>query len=641
MSSQTITDQTDRDSRMGAAFAQYQQKLDAEVTDTVETSDRDSRMGAAFAQYQQKLDTEVPDELDETSRIKLQNSMGKNPDVMSEVHNEAEASGVPVPVVESNIDEIKQQRQIRSISPSKNPATSSFLSQDYNADVAHDDIDFLKGFEDHMGALNVGVLSFPQMVTGGTAAALEAGARMVERALPDEWVEAVNEFEGAFVNEDYTPAGVLRNVESGFKQVSDYLGPKEQTFSTQVVTGIGQAVAQIGAMLVAPQAALPSLMAQQVSQQEQLQIESGTDHTFMADVGLLASSGMAIVEKLGIDKLLDRVPPQIKNKIVQKLTDVALGGGYEAATEVLEGIGHGLIEYHSSNPDAEIFKGAAENAAVGGSVGAIIRAIIPGFKGRGIKTPEVKQAELENQTDLEQGHIDKTTTLLQEGTVPTRDPKAFKRFTDEIGGDTGYKVSAEAFQDYEGDVPEFIAARDDVVGGDMEMSLDLYANEVVNNPELLAAVRPHMRISDDTMTQAEVAAGGMTTVDNLMRDAAANAEITTEVDEVVDDVVTQLVATGRESVNNAKKKAVMVAGYMETAARKRGLSVKEVYAKSGLKIQKVDSKKHDFGEEVMTQEFIVEGTGQKGKVREKKQVVYDQKLKQQDMITKLRDCVNG
>ncbi|MDC0600110.1 hypothetical protein OAO65_02250 [Flavobacteriales bacterium] len=647
MSEISIEEENSTESNFGDAFKSYAAKLTAdqvfdEPTVSERQEDSKSEYADAFAAYRQEVQPPVQN-LDSDVQYNLRASMGKNPDKMSQVYNEADESGIPAPVVEANLEQIQQRKKVKDINPQKNPALARFISQRFNADVAHDDIDFLTAFEDtfttYMGAVNSGFLTLPQTATGGTAAFFEAGGRMVERVLPDEWVQAVNEFESAYINEDYTPTGVLRNFESGFKHVSEYIGPKEQTLGTQVIGGVAQAATQMLITLTMPQASFPALMAQQVSQQEQLQTESGTDHTFMADVGLMSSTGVALSEKLGIGKMLDSVPPNIKNKIVQKLTDIAVGAGWEAATEVLEGVGHGLIEYHSTNPDAEIFKGAAENAAVGGTVGAIIRAIIPGFKGRGIKTPEERQKTIENKTNLEQDHIDKTTTLLQEGKVPTRDPKAFKRFTDEIDGDTGYKVSAEAFQDYEGDVPEFIAARDDVIGGDVKMSLDLYANEVVNNPELLASIRPHMRISEDSQTQAEVAAGGTTTVDNLMRDAAAAVEITTETEEVITGYVDQIVATGRMSKNDAKQAVVPIQGYLTTKAKELNIGVKDLADKMGLTIQKLDPKDVKVGDEKISQEHIV--NGKKVKVREKKQVVYDRKLKQKDMVTKLRDCVNG
>jgi hypothetical protein len=181
----------------------------------------------------------------------------------------------------------------------------------------------------------------------------------------------------------------------------------------------------------------------------------------------------------------------------------------------------------------------------------------------------------------------------------------------------------------------------DVVGSDVVMTVDQLGSEVVSNPELLAAVRPHMRMSDDTQTQAEVASGGMTTVDNLMRDAAENAEMKTEADQMTDEVVGQLVATGRLNKNNAKHAAAVIESYVVTKAKELGMGVKEVSDKLNLTINKLDPAKHDFGDAVTERSVTVKETGQKGKVREKTQILYDRKLKQKDMVTKLRDCVNG
>ena len=636
-------------SELDNAFAAYEAKLNVEsVFDEPVATVPEGNVDQAFAAYETKLKLQTPDVaptpeddpvefLDEGVRTTLSESMDKNPDMMSQIYDESEETGVPVPFAEKDIENLNKQKQIGKINPSKNPALARFLTSRRNSDVAHDDIEVLTEIEDHVKAYAGGLISFPQMIVGGTAAGIEAGTRLLDKALPDEWADAINSVDLGFV-EDFTPAKLLRMEETELKEIADDIKPTGTGTSVQVAAALGQVTAQIGTMLLAPQTAFPSLFAQNIAQQEQRQIKSKAEHTAVADIALITSGGLAVIERFGLEKLLNRVPVQVKNRIAQKLTDVVIGGGYEAATEVLENLGHSLVEYISTNPDADFTKGIIQEAKVGGITGAIVRALIPSYKGRGVNDAQADQERVENKTQAEQEHIDGLVSLLQKGKLATRDPKALKRFIDELPADTEFKISSEAFHDFEGEIPVFVQEQLDVVGTDVIMTVDQLASEVVNNPELLAAVRPHMRMSDETLTQAEMAAGGMTTVDNLMRDAAENAEIESEADQVTKDVVDQLVATGRLDSNNAKHAAAVIESYVVTKAKELGISVKEVFDKMNLTIKPMG--KHDFGDAETSRELTLEETGQKVKVREKTQILYDRKLKQQDMITKLRDCIN-
>jgi polyhydroxyalkanoate synthesis regulator phasin len=138
-----------------------------------------------------------------------------------------------------------------------------------------------------------------------------------------------------------------------------------------------------------------------------------------------------------------------------------------------------------------------------------------------------------------------------------------------------------------------------------------------------------------------MAEGGPTTVKNIMEQAAENAKTKAEVEKMTKKVIDQLVATGRMSKNNAAYGAAVIESYVTTKATNKGMSVKEVFKKMDFVIKKLETTLHDFGDATIEQEKVLEGTGQKVKVREKKQKVYDQKLKQKDIISKLRDCVNG
>jgi len=633
-------------SKLEESFAAFEAKLDSNVIveDAFSTTEgkkeptHDELVDQRIKSFEEGVRQREEDYLNKT-RKQVEYASEKNPDEMSQVYELSDRSGIPSPVVEKNLNELKKREQVGKIDNKKNPALTQFYADKRNAETSHDDIEVLGALEDHLGAFASGFVSFPQMIAGGVAAGTEAGGRILERALPTSWSQTIREFERDAGIDDLAPAEAFRMAEGGGKVISDYFAPEESTYTTQLAAGLGQAAAQIGTMILAPQAAFPMLFAQNVSQQDQRRDGVRAD-TLGSDLGLLASGGVAVIDKFGLEKLLNRVPPAIQNKIAQKLTDIAIGGGYEAVTEVIENIGHGLIDYATNNPDADIFKGVAEDAAVGGGVGAIIRALLPSYKGTSKVDHQSEENKLVEKTSFEQDHIDKTVELLQQSKTNTRGEENLKKFTDKLPEDHEFKVSTRAFENFEGEIPQFVKEQTDEVSGEFTMTVPQLGT-IANNPEQLAAVRPHMRVSEDTLTQAEMSEGGPTTVKNIMEQAAENAKTQAEVEKMTKKVIDQLVATGRLSKNNAAYASAVIESYVTTKATNMGMSVKEVFKKMNFTIKKLESIAPDFGDATIEQEKVLEGTGQKVKVREKKQKVYDQKLKQKDIVTKLRDCVNG
>ena len=575
-------------------------------------------------------------------RNTLKHSMDKDPDRMVDVHDIANARGASPDIVDQNLNEIKKQERLQSFDPAKNPALAEFLTNTQNADVSHDDIDTLSAIEDHFGAFVGGALSFPEMAVGGTGALIEAGGRTVERVLPEFISRPIREFEESLGIEGFAPSEILGAGAEAIGEVGEKLAPEEETFTTQVAGGLGQAAAQISLMLTAPHLAAPSLFGMGVEQQAERQREAGTEgQDIVSDLALVAGGGItAVVEKFGLEKLLNRVPPSIQNAIGQKLADVAIGGGYEALTEVAENIGHGLIEKLTTNPDADIFKGIQQEATVAGTVGAIIRTLVPSYRGNAKSKEKVSVVDNILISAGEQDFIDTALTLAQESKTGQRSEKAFSEFTKGLPANTEFRIAPEAFEGM--DIPDYIAEQIDGLGSDVKVTLDQLTKDFVNDPTIMEAVRPHMKMREESFTQSEMEAGlGVDSVKNLIEAAQAEVDLKTEADAIYDEVVSQLVATGRMSETMAKQSAVIVPAYVTVKAKETGLSVREVYDMMGLKIEKKAPVKVDFGEETIEQEFTVEETGQKAKVREMKQVVYDRTVKRRDMVAKLRDCLNG
>lgn len=571
-------------------------------------------------------------------RPKLDRAMDKDPNQMVEVYDIARERNASPLSVEQNLTAIKKQDRMDQLDFGKNPSLAAFLANQEHADVAHDDTEVLSAIEDHLGAFNAGVMSFPEMVLGGTGTLMEVGGRMVERVLPESVTTAIREFDEGIPAPSrlFTKAGELAG------ELGEYLAPEEETFSTQVAGGLGQVGAQIATMLVAPQAAVPTLFAQGVEQQAERQRATDSEgESLTSDVALIAGGGVtAAIEKVGLDKLLNRVPPNIQNNVLRKISDVAIGGGYEALTEVAEGIGHGLIEYMTTNPNADIFQGIKEEATVAGTVGAIVRALIPSYRGNA-RTKQTVEATDENLKAInEQQFIDQAVVLAQQSKTSERSARAFKEFIDGLPEKTEFRIDPVAFEGIHATLPDYISEQLDGLGSDVTVTLDQLAQDAVNNPEVMNAIRPHMKMTEEGLTQSDMAQefGAQATVKNLLENAQADIDMKTEAEEVFEDVVEKLIDTGRLSPTNARYSAALIPAYATVKAKEHGIGVKEVYDKMGLTITKLDP---EFNGEMMESERVLEETGQKVRVRELKQVAYDRAVKRREMVAKLRDCLNG
>lgn len=544
---------------------------------------------------------------------RLKHALDKNPDQMADVHEIARNRGASPLVVEENYEEVKKRERLESFDGLKNPALAKFLSNQENADVSHDDIDALTELEDHLGAFAAGAVSLPEMVLKGAGAMIEVGGRTVERALPESLVTGIREIEGDMpaISEMFTALG------GTIGEAGEAMAPEETSFTTDVAGALGQVSAQILTAIIAPAVSVPTMFAMGTEQMAERQKASGTyGESFTGDVALLAGGTVtAATEKLGLDKLLNRVPPEVRNAALRKLSDVAIGGGYEALTEVAEGIGHGLVEYATTNPDAEIFQGIAHEASVAGTAGAIVRALIPSYRGTA-KSKQISKATDEIKTSIaEQEFIDQTLVLAQQSKTSERSARAFAEFVKGLPKNKEFKIDPAALEGLEVDLPVYVTEQLDGLGSDIKVSLDQITSDMVNDPKVMEAIRPHMRMSEGSMTISEMEAGQGETVRNLLEQAQQEVDAKQEADEVFDDVVSQLVATGRVSAANARVSATLIPAYVTTKAKETGLPVKEVYDRMGLSVEKI------------------------GGADDSRALT--QLLKRQDMVTKLKDCLSS
>lgn len=573
-----------------------------------------------------------------------------NPDQHAQLTNLSKESGVPEFAVQSNPEQIEQKLKLDKIDldgmVQRSPGTSKFLSMDINNSViAQEDVidGLLENIEtalistaDVGRALPAGFISGFGSAFEGTATTLDAGSRLTARGLDALLPESFDQYLYAQKDPSTTermiqmllPQTFLRWEGAGLKQAAADIGVPEdrQNIATDISGAVGQIGQQLLTYAINPTAATAGLFAQGVDQQAARQERTGTiGEDVESDLALLTGGAITLVsEKIGLDAILNRIPPKIKNDIIRQITDITIAGGIEAIQEVAENVAHGLLEQFTTNPDAEIFEGLDREAIAAGGAGAIVRGIVnaltPG-RARSVQDDEIYK---ETIGEIEQNRIDVLNANSEKSKLRERDVESFKQFIREADGDNNTHVFIDGVQtalylqgktreEIEADpalkvldnaVQESRATNTDVVIPVADFTGDIAGTEHFEQ------LRDHMTMSDETVSpfrQEQHREETRAYVDTLMAEAQENVSEYVEAQEIYTSVRDQLIDTGAVNAANASIMAQIVPAWATAQARRSGRSVAEVYASTGLVIEGPQTGKRARleGEQVLTQEPVV------------------------------------
>ncbi|MEW8025984.1 MAG: hypothetical protein AB2803_20020 [Candidatus Thiodiazotropha sp.] len=327
------------------------------------------------------------------------------PDQHARVIDLSERSGIPQQLIEPNLKQYQSEDKWRRVNYQRiiknSPGLAKWLEDQSNAKLASDDLDSLEVAEKGIVGLADAVRSVPAgAVDQGLGKAFQ-GAGSIYNTTGESLSEFVPYRDE--INEALKPLAPYVDIGGGLRALGQYLSgvgdvlrpPEERRgFHTEVGEALGQLATQIGLTVANPVAGTASfgLVGYEAGLQEA--IEAGASENEQVAAATLTGLATLVSEKTGIDLLLKRVPPNIRNKSIRYLVDTAMAGGIEAIEEKVEGILQDLIRKGVYDPDHEVDYGFGREEGVAFTAAGIARALLHGLaKGRSLQTSEERAAE--------------------------------------------------------------------------------------------------------------------------------------------------------------------------------------------------------------------------------------------------------
>lgn len=565
-----------------------------------------------------EYDDLIKSDKQEGLRSSLYVAAQQQPDTEATLQRLADRWGLPVDTVRAKRSEVELQDKLNSFDYEKaikeNPKLSAWLADPKNAGVAQDDFSQLSRMEklmthgkDYAGSLYQGVVGqgIGSTLSGlgelyGIASRRMGGA--LASVLPQEAADVLN----TEIPWWMSPEQILKRPGEVLKESGKAAAPpvERQTIGTDVAQGIGQLGTQIAAFLLTGGASSTTMMLSQGADimAEKTAKDKGNGLLAMEpgaarDTAIVAGGAItALTERYGLDKILNRVPPAIKNRVYRFIADKVAAGGIEAGQELTEGLLHDVSRRILTNQDAEVLQGVGREMTAAGLSAAIVRTAL-GVRG-------FRQAQQTEDFFKALGEDSKASKLRER--LPERFKELVASYTED-GPVQNVFIPAERFRQYfqEAGIDPDQAAQEVgaknftealATGGDVVISMADFATHVAPTDHL-QGLMPDLRLRQDEMTIRESKLEEANRdeqdrriqeeIDRINAAAGESATLDTAIQRIVTDVEGQLMA--RYDANTARQLATVMRGVAVLAQRANPgadpvQAAQDLWAKYGLTI---------------------------------------------------------
>lgn len=369
---------------------------------------------------------------------------GTPPDQAAEHQRLAVRAGVPVGVVASDPASVRRQvaRDDLGGLAQTSPELASWAGKPENYAVARDDLEplgkvagALQSLQDIQRAVVAAVPGTIGSTLSGAGDLFDAVGRRGARSLESLFGLEANMT--PLAEQIGSPADVARFVGGKLKQAGAAVDVPEQrrTLGTDIAGAVGQLGTQVVQAIVAAPTLFPSLLSQGADQMAERVRDADAEGTMQGDVAILGGAAVTgLTERYGLDKLLHRLPPKIRNTVLRHVADAFAGGGVEAAQEVTEGVAQDVLTRALLDPDHRIGDGVLRQAEAAGGAGTVARLAVQLIGGR--------RAHL--QAQAERDHLDTVMATRDASKTRARSPERFEAMAESVAPERMVYLPADA-----------------------------------------------------------------------------------------------------------------------------------------------------------------------------------------------------
>ncbi|WP_138464160.1 hypothetical protein [Stenotrophomonas maltophilia] len=543
-----------------------------------------------------------------------------SPDAIATAQRQATSLGVPADVLARNPEQaarMELQRKIDGVRE-RNPALADWLADPRQLGLVKDEVDGVEKFAgtlskpkqqdwaqellanmvstgigvyghvnrartgkstpedvesstDVLRSLPAGAVRGIGMAVGGVGETYNLGERTLDRGLSGVGVPSGGGPARSDVPIWLRPGDSFVGTGQYLKQLADWIAPpkQRQTFGTQVAEGVGQVGPMVIQSIYAPQTLPASTYGMGVDQMADAVREKGAYGTGRGDLAI-ATGGLAqgALERLGIERLVERLPPNIRSSTMRYIADISIAAATEGATEAGQQVAQNAALQAFVDPKQALTEGVADNAAQGGAVGAIVRALlgIPGVpRSRTRAAAEQVQNIIGSQdTNAELAAATQAAAELKLGARSPDDMRAIVRQL--VGEDSNLYLDAEQAQTLFQSAPQVLQ---DLVGGQEALAEQMATGQItISKADWMAAVPQlpnwseilqHTRTTPEGLSPAEVEGLDVEAIARELgvqedgQESADSAQVDT--DGVRQAVLAQLAATERYTPAQADSQA--------------------------------------------------------------------------------------